>query len=221
MAQRARPGPLWRTPPPTLTPICINQFPCAGIRIIVNEQHLADIQADIDGPTGTPYEAGTFRMRLTLPSDYPSSPPKGFFTTKIFHPNVSTSGDICVNVLKRDWTADTTLGHVLMVVRCLLIQPFPDSALNEEAGRLLLEAYEEYDKHARLMTSIHAAAPKRPGPLTASGANAATEGATSKPGKEGAGEASSPVLKKAKPDQQKAGASSSNLSKVKKSLKRL
>lgn len=45
--------------------------------------------------------------------------------------------------------------------RCLLIEPFPESALNEEAGKLLLENYEEYAKHAKLITSIHAHPPKR------------------------------------------------------------
>ena len=53
------------------------------------------------------------------------------------------------------------LRHVLVVIRCLLIEPFPESALNEEAGRLLMEDYEQYAAHARLMTSIHAAAAKR------------------------------------------------------------
>ncbi|CAI5966829.1 unnamed protein product [Closterium sp. NIES-64] len=42
------------------------------------------------------------------------------------------------------------------VVRCLLIEPYPESALNEDAGKLLLEDYEAYAKHARLFTSIHA-----------------------------------------------------------------
>ena len=46
-------------------------------------------------------------------------------------------------------------------VRCLLIAPFPESALNEEAGKLLMEDYEAYAKHARLMTSVHAAHGKR------------------------------------------------------------
>lgn len=45
--------------------------------------------------------------------------------------------------------------------RCLLIEPFPESALNEEAGRLLMEDYEAYAQHARLMTSIHAQSAKR------------------------------------------------------------
>ena len=36
-----------------------------------------------------------------------------------------------------------------------------ESALNEEAGKLLLENYADYEKHARLMTSIHAQPSKR------------------------------------------------------------
>jgi ubiquitin-conjugating enzyme E2 S len=48
--------------------------------------------------------------------------------------------------------------HILMVVRCLLIEPNPESALNEEAGRMFMEDYEEYSKRARLMTKIHAVA---------------------------------------------------------------
>ena len=43
--------------------------------------------------------------------------PAGYFLTKIFHPNVSKSGEICVNVLKRDWKADLGLRHVLVFIR--------------------------------------------------------------------------------------------------------
>ena len=32
--------------------------------------------------------------------------PKGYFMTKIFHPNVSAAGEICVNVLKKDWSPE-------------------------------------------------------------------------------------------------------------------
>jgi len=41
-------------------------------------------------------------------------------------------------------------------IKCLLIFPNPESALNEEAGRLLLERYDDYFSHAKLITSIHA-----------------------------------------------------------------
>jgi ubiquitin-conjugating enzyme E2 S len=47
-----------------------------------------------------------------------------------------------------------------------LIAPNPESALNEEAGRLLLEEYEAFAKHAKLFTSIHAG-PPNPSPFPA------------------------------------------------------
>jgi ubiquitin-conjugating enzyme E2 S len=37
-----------------------------------------------------------------------------------------------------------------------MIYPNPESALNEEAGRLLLEHYDDYSSRARMMTTIHA-----------------------------------------------------------------
>ena len=73
-------------------------------------------------------------MKLVIPKEYPNAPPRGFFLTKIYHPNVAENGDICVNTLKKDWTTDVTLKHILQVIRCLLIVPFPESALNCEAG---------------------------------------------------------------------------------------
>ncbi|KAG8147294.1 hypothetical protein E2320_000193, partial [Naja naja] len=102
--------------------------PPEGIKVFPNEEDITDVQVTIEGP------------------DFPASPPKGYFLTKIFHPNVSANGEICVNVLKKDWKAELGIRHVLLV----------ESALNEEAGRLLLENYEEYASRAQLLTEIHA-----------------------------------------------------------------
>ena len=117
---------------------------------------LQEIEAVIFGPAGTPYEGGAFRMKLVYDDGYPSQPPKGTFVTKIFHPNVGPRGEICVNTLKRDWDASVTVGHILQVVKCLLIEPGPDSALNEDAGKLLMEDYEAFAAHARMYTKVHA-----------------------------------------------------------------
>ncbi|KAL2895692.1 Ubiquitin-conjugating enzyme E2 22 [Bienertia sinuspersici] len=112
--------------------------------------------------SGTPYDNGVFRMKLILSSDFPHSPPKGYFLTKIFHPNIANNGEICVNTLKKDWNPTLGLRHVLLVIRCLLIEPFPESALNEQAGKMLLENYEEYARLARLYTGIHAKPKSKP-----------------------------------------------------------
>ena len=72
-----------------------------GIRLIPNEQDICDIQAFIDGPCDTPYHGGAFRLKLILCKGFPAQPPKGYFVTKIFHPNVAANGEICVNTLKK------------------------------------------------------------------------------------------------------------------------
>ncbi|CAI5461924.1 unnamed protein product [Closterium sp. Yama58-4] len=136
----------------------LQDSPPEGIRVLLNDDNISTVHAEIEGPVGTPYEGGAFRMKLVLGPEFPNAPPKGFFVTRIFHPNVAKNGEICVNILKKDWKPCLGLRHVLIVVRCLLIEPYPESALNEDAGKLLLEDYEAYAKHARLFTSIHAPA---------------------------------------------------------------
>lgn len=50
-----------------------------GVKIRLNPEDLLDIQADIIGPVGTPYENGVFKVKLVIPNDFPSTAPKGKF----------------------------------------------------------------------------------------------------------------------------------------------
>ncbi|KAJ1807471.1 ubiquitin-conjugating enzyme E2 S, partial [Coemansia sp. RSA 2599] len=134
----------------------LQESPPEGISVTINEDQITEINAVIQGPEDTPYDKGQFHVRLTIDESFPNTPPKGIFITKIFHPNVSEQGEICVNTLKKDWQKHYGIEHVLITVKCLLIYPNPESALNEEAGKLLLERYDDYAKHARLMTEVHA-----------------------------------------------------------------
>jgi ubiquitin-protein ligase len=91
--------------------------PVDGILVRTCEDRISEIEADIMGPEGTPFEGGKFKMKLYLESDFPQAPPRGVFITRIFHPNISTAGDICVNTLKKDWSPDLGIKHILMVCR--------------------------------------------------------------------------------------------------------
>lgn len=57
-------------------------------------------------------------MKLQIDEGFPDTPPKGYFLTKIFHPNVSETGEICVNTLKKDWKSELGIEHVLLVSKC-------------------------------------------------------------------------------------------------------
>lgn len=112
----------------------LHQQPPEDIQIILNEENLTEIQSWIRGPgkthggfvrshallttyilDGTPYEGGYFKVKLALDESFPDTPPKGHFITKIFHPNVSADGEICVNTLKKDWKPQLGIEHVLLV----------------------------------------------------------------------------------------------------------
>lgn len=110
-----------------LTELCTN--PPEGIKVQLNEADVTDIQSIIEGPSGTPYAGGSFRVKLVLAKDFPSSPPKAYFLTKIFHPNVASNGEICVNTLKKDWKSDLGIKHVLLV-RIFFINVFITIFLN-------------------------------------------------------------------------------------------
>jgi len=136
--------------------------PPEGIRVVTNEENMLDLTGIVEGPEQTPYAGGYFRVQFQFTHEFPAAPPKCWFTTKIFHPNVSSAGEICVNTLKKDWQASYGIAYILVTIKCLLIYPNPESALDEEAGKLLLEDYDAYCSRAKLITSVHATPRTRP-----------------------------------------------------------
>lgn len=121
----------------------------------------------------TPYAGGVYRVRLVLGREFPAAPPRAYFLTRIFHPNVAPgTGEVCVNTLKRDWRPELGLEHALLAVKCLLIAPNPESALNAEAAALLRDRYDDYFARAKLLADIHAR-PRADPPAAAAAAAAA------------------------------------------------
>jgi len=50
--------------------------PPQGVALWPREGRMNDLEATIDGPPGTPYEGGVFRLSVLLPDRYPHEPPK-------------------------------------------------------------------------------------------------------------------------------------------------
>ena len=65
-----------------------------------NSEDLFHWTATIMGPDDSPYKDGLFNLNIHFPTDYPFKPAKVAFTTRVYHPNVSQNGAICLDILK-------------------------------------------------------------------------------------------------------------------------
>lgn len=90
-------------------------------------EDLTHWQATLKGPDDTPYSGGVFGIDIEIPKDYPFTPPKMKFSTKIWHPNISSqTGAICLDVLGKEWSPALTIRTALLSIQVLLSSPEPD-----------------------------------------------------------------------------------------------
>ena len=123
---------------------------------------LADIKdlyhwkATIQGPPDSPYEGGIFHLTMYFPPGYPFKPPVVKFVTQVYHPNISLKGDICLDVLHKEYSPIMKISQILLSIMSLLTDPNTDHGLHPEAGFLYLTNRAKYNENVRNWTMQYA-----------------------------------------------------------------
>eukprot|EP00408_Alexandrium_pacificum_P022179 CAMPEP_0171193794 /NCGR_PEP_ID=MMETSP0790-20130122/20562_1 /TAXON_ID=2925 /ORGANISM="Alexandrium catenella, Strain OF101" /LENGTH=167 /DNA_ID=CAMNT_0011658981 /DNA_START=48 /DNA_END=548 /DNA_ORIENTATION=- len=107
------------------------------------------------GPVHSAYSGGVFRVGVQVPNDYPLSPPQMRFLTRIWHPNISTDGTICLDTLRLQWSPKLTLEKTLLSVLALLTDPNPDHGLNSDALSLYRTNRKAFDAKVKSQIGEH------------------------------------------------------------------
>ena len=105
--------------------------------------------AVIIGPADTPFEDGTFRLVMQFEEAYPNKPPGVKFVSTMFHPNVYSTGELCLDILQNRWSPTYDVAAILTSIQSLLNDPNTSSPANVEASNLYKENRREYNKRVK------------------------------------------------------------------------
>ena len=112
--------------------------------------------ASIMGPSGSPYEGGIFNLLIEFPADYPFKPPKVSFKTRIYHCNINSSGNICLDILKDKWSPALTISKVLLSICSIMDDPNPNDPLMIDIADLYINNKGRFIENAKYYTRIYA-----------------------------------------------------------------
>jgi len=120
------------------------------------ENNIFHWTSTIVGPDDTPYANGHFVLDISFPPDYPFSPPKMKFLTKVYHCNINANGNICLDILKEQWSPGLTVSKLIISIRSFLSDPNPDHPLVSEVAREFKTNRSKHDDTAREWTLKYA-----------------------------------------------------------------
>lgn len=126
-------------------------FNCSGGLIDKNDLYLWN--ATIIGPEDSPYSNGIFKLKIYFPEEYPFKAPKIIFTTKIYHPNINSNGNICLDILQNQWSPALTISKVLLSICSLLTDPNPDDPLEPDIANLYKSNLDNFNNTAKEWTT--------------------------------------------------------------------
>ncbi|KAF3939777.1 hypothetical protein ABW19_dt0210340 [Dactylella cylindrospora] len=148
--RRKPPRPKYKTESGNRKPISI------GTSFIPIGDNFQTLLAVIEGPPGSPYQGGLFFIEISVPNSFPNKPPSFKFITRVFHPNISTNGAICMDNLKETWSPIFQIEPCLVMIQSLLDSPDPDDPIVPEIAEQLVTDPEEFDRSARAYTIKYA-----------------------------------------------------------------
>lgn len=118
--------------------------------------NLMDLIGSFEGPPGTPYQGGIFRLSIQITSDFPYEPPKCRLITRVYHPNIDANGNICLDILNGAWSPALQVIPLIISISSLLDSPNLEDPLVPEIAAVYLQDREQYDRNARRFTQLYA-----------------------------------------------------------------
>jgi ubiquitin-conjugating enzyme E2 D/E len=128
----------------------INDPVCNSTILLENDENLFNWIAIMQGPEGTPYEGGIFKLQFKFPDNYPFKAPEVKFLTTTYHPNIKLdSGEICQDVFASSWAPTQKVQDILEKILTMLREPSTSTPLENDICNEYLNSRDSFNKNAR------------------------------------------------------------------------
>lgn len=95
------------------------------------------------------YLLGAFSFSVEISENFPIDPPRIKCAQKIYHPNIDLEGNVCLNILREDWSPVLSLNSVLLGLNFLFLEPNPNDPLNKQAANVLVRSKPAFARNVR------------------------------------------------------------------------
>ena len=141
-----------------------NEFNALGNEPVYNSTVLLENEEDLfnwivvmQGPEGTPYEGGIFKLHFKFPENYPFKAPDVKFVTSVYHPNIKLdTGEICQDVFASSWAPTQRVTDILEKILTMLREPATSTPLESEICNEFMNNRTKFNENARAHTLKYA-----------------------------------------------------------------
>lgn len=95
------------------------------------EENLQEFKVTLKPNEDSYWNGGVYTFTFKVPENYPYEPPVVTCLTKIWHPNINLDGNVCLNILRKDWKPVLSINHIIFGLETLFLSPNPTDPLNK------------------------------------------------------------------------------------------
>eukprot|EP00035_Acanthoeca_spectabilis_P020441 m.432942 g.432942 ORF g.432942 m.432942 type:complete len:184 (-) comp17507_c0_seq1:87-638(-) len=95
------------------------------------------------------WKGGKFFFDFKFSDAYPHKPPSVKCETNIYHPNIDTEGNICLNILREDWNPVLNLQAIAFGLVLIFQDPGVEDPLNKEAAEVFRRDIKRFERNVK------------------------------------------------------------------------
>lgn len=100
----------------------------------------------VPGKEGTIWEGGLYPVTVQFGNEYPAAPPSVAFPQGFKHPNVFTTGHVCLSIIGKGWRPSVSVKEILLGLQELLSDPNKLDPANHEVNTIYVKEPKKYQQ---------------------------------------------------------------------------